>query len=152
MKKTIMAATAVLSVAAVGLVQAQTPVQPVDVLAVRQAGMGTLYGTWRALRAGVEAKVEPKNFILAAKGVAGFGRQIPALFPPAAGVGRLGLPGITENRAGFEQAAAAMVTAAEALLKVTQANDAEAFPAAVKAVSDTCGGCHPRNFARNWNE
>lgn len=157
MKTMMMAAAVMLSVAVIGAAQALTPVHPaqvhpVDVVAVRQAGMGTLYGTWRALRAGAEAKVEPKNFILAAKGVAAFGRQIPALFPPAAGIGRHGLPAIQDNRAGFEQAAAAMVTAAEALLKVTQANDAEAFPAAVKAVSDACGACHPRNFARNWND
>jgi len=132
--------------------QAHVPVHPIDVVAVRQAGMGTLYGTWRAWRPAAEAKTEPKNLILAAKGAAAFGRQIPALFPPAAGIGRLGMPTMMENRAGFEQAAMALVTAADNLLKVTQANDAEAFPAAAKAFSDSCGGCHPRNFSRNWNE
>jgi cytochrome c556 len=152
MKKLLLATAVVAAGLSVGFAQAQTPVQPVDVVAVRQAGMGTLYGTWRAVRAAAEAKTEPKNLILAAKGAAAFGRQIPALFPAAAGPGRLGMPTIAENRAGFEQAATAMVTAADALLKVTQANDAEAFPAAAKAFSDSCGGCHPRNFARNWNE
>jgi cytochrome c556 len=152
MKKLLLTAAVVAAGAFPAVGQAQSPVQPIDVVAVRQAGMGTLYGTWRAMRSAAETKAEPKNFILAAKGAAAFGRQIPALFPPAAGPGRLGLPAIMENRAGFEQAAAAMTAAAEALLKVTQANDSEAFPAAAKAFSDSCGGCHPRNFARNWNE
>ena len=152
MKKIILASAIAVGCVGFGGAQAQAPVQPVDVVAVRQAAMGGAYGTWRALNSGVAAKADPKDYILAAKGLATLGRQIPALFPPAAGVGRLGLPGITDNRAGFELAAAALVTAAEALLKVAQANNAEAFPAAVKAVSDACGGCHPRNFARNWNE
>lgn len=131
---------------------AQDPVQPVDVVAVRQAGMGTLYGTWRGLRAAVEAKAEPKNYILAAKGVVAFGKQIPALFPASAGPGRLGFPTIFTERAEFEAEARAMVVAAETLHRVTLANDTEGFAAAVKAVSDTCGSCHPRKFAKNWNE
>lgn len=126
------------------------PLQPVDVVAVRQAGMALSHGTYRGLAAAVEAKAEPARYVQAARGLAAWGRQIPALFPAAAGTGRLGFPTIFTERAEFEAAAAAFVTAAEALHKVTLANDAAAFPAAVKAVTDACLGCHPRKFADNW--
>ena len=156
MTKTMLAAAAVLSAAAIGLTQVQAqapaPTPVADVVAVRQAGMGVLYGTWRGLRTAVEAKADPKNYILAMKGVAAFGRQIPALFPTGSGVGRIGYPAIYEDRAGFEKAAADLVAAAEAGLKAAQANDAEAFATAVKAVNDSCGACHPRRFADNWNK
>ena len=154
MKKAILLAAITVGCIGFGSARAQAPVtvHPIDVVALRQAGMGGLYGTWRALRTAVEAKAEPKNYRLAVKGLVAFGKQIPTLFPVAAGTGRLGLPGIIYDRAGFEQAAAALVTAGEALLKITEANNVEAFPAAVKAVSDTCGGCHPRKYGRNWNE
>ena len=154
MRKAILLAVITAGCVGFGSARAQAPVtvHPIDVVALRQAGMGGLYGTWRALRAAVEAKAEPKNYRLAVKGLVAFGKQIPTLYPVAAGTGRHGLPAMIEDRAGFEQAAAAMVTAGEALLKITEANDAEAFPAAVKAVSDTCGGCHPRKYAGDWNK
>ena len=154
MKKALVLAAITAGCVGFGSARAQAPVtvHPVDVVAARQAGMGGLYGTWRALRVAVETKAEPKNYRLAVKGLIAYGKQIPTLFPVAAGTGRLGLPAMIEDHAGFEQAAAAMVTAGEALLKITETNDVEAFPAAVKAVSDTCGGCHPRKYAKNWNE
>lgn len=154
MRKAIIAAAMTLAVLGAAQAQAPAPVttQPVDLIAVRQAIMGGNYGSWRALTAAVAAKAEPKNFILSAKGLLATGRLIPVLFPANAGIGRLGLPAMIEDRAGFERATAAFVSAAEALLKVTQANDAEAFPDAVKAITASCGGCHPRPFARNWNE
>jgi cytochrome c556 len=158
MRKTTLVAAAVLASAAIGLTQVQaqapapTPTPVADVVAVRQAGMGVLYGTWRGLRTAVETKADPKNYILALKGVVAFGRQIPALFPPGSGTGRIGFPSIYEDRAGFEKSAAEMVAAAEAALKAAQANDAEAFATSVKAVSDACGNCHPRRYSDNWNK
>ncbi len=114
--------------------------------------MGVLYGTWRGLRSAVDAKIEPKNYILATKGAAAFARLIPALFPSGSGVGRIGFPAIYDDRAGFEQAAAGLAAAADAANKAAVANDAEAFTAAVKQFSDACGACHPRRFADNWNK
>jgi cytochrome c556 len=154
MRKTILLATVIAGCVSLGTAHAQAPitVQPVDVVAVRQAGMGVMYGTWRSLRIAVDAKLEPKNYVRGAKAIAAFARLIPSLTPPAAGKGTHGLDAMLEDRAGFEQAAANLATAAEALAKVAQANDAVAFPAAVKAVSDGCGGCHPRKYAGDWTK
>ena len=108
--------------------------------------------TLRGLRAAVAAKAQPSDYVIAAGGIAAFARQIPALFPAAAGPGKRGLPPIFSERAEFEQKAAAMVTAAEALQKAAMANDLEGFAAGVKSVSEACGGCHQRlgKFARSW--
>lgn len=158
MRRSLLAAAFVVAFAAPGAMpgcaqtQAAGAMQPLDVIAVRQSGMDMLYGSWRALTAGVTAKTEPKNFTLAVRGIITFGKLVPHLFPQSAGLGETGLAEIFEDRAGFEKAAANMVATAEALLKVTQANDAAGMPAAVKALSEACGACHPRKFARNWNE
>lgn len=154
MRRRLLAAVFLLAGAMPGMAQTPAPgaVQPLDVIVVRQSGMDMLYGSWRALTAGVSAKTEPKNFTLAVRGIVTFSKMIPVLFPQSAGLGETGLADIFEDRAGFEKAAANMVATAEALLKVTQANDAAGMPAAVKALSEACGACHPRKFAKNWNE
>lgn len=154
MKIVTMAAAAMLSVSALGFAYAQAPApaRPADLVATRQASFGLLYGTWRGMRAAVAAKVEPKAYILPAKGIAAFGHQMPSLFPPGSGTGRIGFDSIYENRADFEKAAAALAEAGNALVKATQANDAEAFAAGVKQLDEACGGCHTKRFADNWNK
>jgi len=144
-KKVILVSAALLS-AAWAMAQAQTaaPAPLTDVVASRQASMALLYGTWQGMRAGVAAKVEPRRFVVSAKGIA------PALFPPGSGIGRLGFAAIYDERADFEKMAAAMATAGEAVLKAAQANDEEAFATAVKGLSDSCGGCHTKRFGGNW--
>jgi len=150
-KKVIFVSAALLS-AAWAMAQAQTaaPAPLTDVVASRQASMALLYGTWQGMRAGVAAKVEPRRFVVSAKGIAPLARQIPALFPPGSGIGRLGFAAIYDERADFEKMAAAMATAGEAVLKAAQANDEEAFATAVKGLSDSCGGCHTKRFGGNW--
>lgn len=155
MKKAMLVTATVLSVVGWGAAQwgavwAQAPAGGVDVVAIRQAGFGLLYGTYQNLRAAVAAKAEPQNYLLAAQGVVLFGKQIPSLHPPGSGVGRIGFPSIYSERAEFEKAAAAMVTAGETLVAATRANDAAAFAKAVKGLTDSCGGCHTKRFADNW--
>lgn len=161
MKKAFLASAALLSVVVWGVMQlrmaqaqgpaaAAVPAGAVDVVAMRQAGFGLLYGTYQTLRAAVAAKTEPKGFLLAAQGIVAFGKQIPSLHPPGSGVGRTGFPSIYSERAEFEKAAAALVVAGDAVARAAQANDADAFAKAVKAVTESCGGCHTKRFADNW--
>jgi len=149
-----MAGVGVAGAGLLGVAQAQAPApaQPVDVVAIRQATMALMHGAWRAITAGVQAKAEPKLFIQATRGIAGGAKVFPTLFPAGSGTGRLGFPAIYEDRAGFDKAAAALLAAADQANKAAVANDPEAFATAVKAVSEACGGCHPRRFADNWNK
>ena len=151
MKKAIFVVAAMLG-AGWAMAQAQTAAPPPvpDVVASRQMAMALLYGTWQGMRAGVAAKTEPRRFIVPAKGIAPLARQIPALFPPGSGIGRLGFAAIYEERADFEKMAAAMATAGDAVLKAAQSNDEEAFATAVKGLTDSCGGCHTKRFGGNW--
>ncbi len=161
MKKALLASAALLSVVMWGgmqlrMAQAQgsavaaVPAGAMDVVATRQAGFGLLYGTYQTLRAAVAAKADPTAYVLAAQGIVAFGKQIPSLHPPGSGVGRIGFPSIYSERAEFEKAAAALVAAGEAVVRSAQANDADAFAKAVKAVTESCAGCHTKRFADNW--
>jgi cytochrome c556 len=151
MKSPFLASAMIAGVMGFGAAQAQAPVQPVNVVEMRKSGMALLHGaTYRGLNLAVASKAEPKNFEIPVRGIVEFGKMIPSLFPEAAGPGNRTLPAAFSDRAGFENAAKALVVAAEELLKITRDNNAEAFPAAVKAVTDSCGGCHPRTYARSW--
>ena len=144
------AAAATIGALANAQAPAPAPIPVADVVAVRQAGMALQLGNLRAFRSAVEAKVEPKNFVIPAEGMIGFARLIPSLFPPGSGLGVIGLPTIYENRAGFEENVASLVAAGEALKKAADANDSVAFAAAATATSDACLGCHRKQFAKSW--
>jgi len=56
--------------------------------------------------------------------------------------GSLALPDIWKNFSDFQQKANDLQTAAAALADATQANGFEASKGMLKAVGDSCGGCH----------
>ena len=149
MKQAILGAMAVFAAVAWGVAQAEAPAVG-SVVAVRQAGFGMMYGAWQNMRAGVAAKADPNNFVLAAQGIAAFGHQIPGLFPPGSGVGRTGFESIYKERTEFEKAAAMLAAAGVAVAKAGRAGDAAAFAASVKMLTESCAGCHTKKFADNW--
>ena len=133
MKKLLLATAVVAAGLSLGVAQAQAPVR--DAVAVRQVAMGLSGGTAAALRAGVEAKTEAKNFAGAGNAISNFGKVLPGLFPQGSGANTKALPAVWTDWAGFEKAAAA-------------ANDSAKLADAVKAVGDACVACHRQFRAR----
>lgn len=154
MKRSLMAAVMTLGCAGQGFAQTAqtmpTATNPSDMIALRQASMALLYGTWRGVRLAVEAKQQPINFVQGAYGALAISKMTAAMYPENLGLGRLGLDTIKEDRAGFDKAIAQMIAASESLVKATQANDSSAFAAAVKEMTQSCAACHPRKFAKHW--
>jgi len=143
----VMAGVGVAGTGLLGVAQAQAPAQP-NVVAIRQASMGLLGGTAAALRAGVEAKAEAKNFAGAGNAISNYGKVLASLFPQGSGANTKALPEIWTNWAGFEKAAADLTAAGELVKAAAAANDAGKLADAVKAVGDACGGCHRTFRAR----
>lgn len=118
-----------------------------QVVATRKAGMNLQAGNLIAMKQAVEAGTDVKPLVGSAKSLAGWGRVIPTVFPAgteAAGATKA-RPEIWSDRAGFERAAANLVTQADKLMQLADANDKPGFAAQYTATTQACGGCH-RNF------
>jgi cytochrome c556 len=70
------------------------------------------------------------------------GMLADGFIPDSVVKGSLALPDIWKNFADFQQKANDLQTAATALADATQANGFEASKGMIKAVGDSCGGCH----------
>lgn len=140
MKKIILASVVALSCVGFGGAQAQAPVA--DVVAVRQASMGLLGGTFAALRAAVANKTEPKGFAGAGNAIANYGKVIPGLFPQGSGANTKALPAIWTDWAAFQKAAADLTAVGEQVKAAAAANDPALLASAVEAIGKACGGCH----------
>ena len=140
MKKMILASAIALGCVGFDAAQAQAPVA--DVVAVRQASMGLLSGTFAALRAAVANKTEPKGFAGAGGAISNFGKVIPGLFPQGSGANTKALPAIWTDWAAFQKAAADMSAVGEQVKAAAAANDPAMLAAAVEALGKACGGCH----------
>jgi cytochrome c556 len=116
----------------------------IDVIAVRKAGMDLQGAALGAVKAGVGAGVEVKNFASAGGAMSAWAKQIPGVFPAGTETGEdtKALPTIWSDSAGFAKSAAALGTAADKLTAAAKANDKDAFAAAFKEAADACGACH----------
>ena len=146
MKKLLLATAVVAAGLSLGVAQAQAPVR--DAVAVRQVAMGLSGGTAAALRAGVEAKTEAKNFAGAGNAISNFGKVLPGLFPQGSGANTKALPAVWTDWAGFEKAAADLTAAGDLVKAAAAANDSAKLADAVKAVGDACVACHRQFRAR----
>ena len=140
MKKMLLASAIALGCVGFGAAQAQAPVA--DVVAVRQASMGLLGGTFAALRAAVANKTEPKGFAGAGSAISNFGNVIPGLFPQGSGANTKALPAIWTDWAAFQKAAADLSAVGEQVKAAAAANDPAMLAAAVEALGKACAGCH----------
>lgn len=148
--KTFVLAAAV-AVAASGLVPgvAQAQSGP-NIIEVRQVGMALLAGDFAGIRAVAAAKGDVKTLENPAKAIGRFAAIMPSLFPQgtAAGNNTKALPEVFSDAAGFKKAADAMGEASAMLVKAAAAGDAAGVDAAIKAMGDSCGGCHRGYRAR----
>ena len=127
---------------------AQTvPLPAAEVVKARQAGMAMTAGITAAMKAGIAADVDPKIFAEAAEGLVWWAKAYPGLFPDGTQsvADTKAKAEIWSDRAGFEKAAAAFVTASTALEAAAKSGDKAAFKTAFAAEGQSCGGCH-RNY------
>jgi cytochrome c556 len=105
-------------------------------------GLAWKVGKLRAMSQGdipVDNAVALKN---ARDAAALAGMLADGFIPNSAVKGSLALPDIWKNFPDFQQKASDLQTAATALADATQANGFEASKGMIKAVGDSCGGCH----------
>ena len=147
MKRFVLLATAALVLGASGLALAQgagATLKPADIIAARQAGFDLQGGVTAAMKTVVDGGLDVKGLAAGAKGIAAWGKLIPAMFPDGTQTGgnTKAKPEIWTDRAGFEKAAAALVAAAEKAAQLADANDKDGFKAQYAALGQACGGCH----------
>jgi len=97
-----------------------------------------LGGIFQNMKGEVDAKA---NIPHHAKALAPLAAAVVAMFPPGSDGGRT-KPEIWSDWAGFERAAANLVTAANALAAVADSGDMGKIGAAAGGVGKACGGCH----------
>ena len=134
-----------------GLAWAQSvTLKPEEIVAARQGGMALTGGITDAMKAGVAAGADPKGFEEQANALIKWANAYPHLFP--AGTENVAntkaKPEIWSDRAGFDKAAAAFVTASTNLAAAAKSGDKAAFAAAFTAEGQSCGGCHRTYKAR----
>ena len=147
MHRAVLAGTVLFTVAASGwaLAQGAAVSLPSDtVIAARQAAFDLQAGVAAAMKAGVDGGTDVKPYVQGAKGIAAWGKVIPSMFPAGteSGHGTKAKSEIWSDRAGFEKAAANLVTEAEKLQALADTNDKPGFAAQFKATGDACGACH----------
>lgn len=116
---------------------------PQSIVAARQAGM-TMSATSLNFIKGASANGMPvKNLAFAAGGLAKWAAAMPALFAESTRA----VPSRTRaeawsNKADFVAKSAAFAEAAKTLAAAAQADDKDAFAAALASTGAACKGCH----------
>lgn len=135
MRRCLLAATAFLALAGSALAQ--------DIIAQRREGLRGMGRQMEAIKAVSDSQGDPRALVPRIDEMIAFFSNMPALFPAGSGSGDTrALPTVWSERAGFEQAAANMVTQLQAFRGVAQAGDPAAIPAAFGQTGATCGACH----------
>ena len=149
---TLILAASTLSLTAAAIARpADTPMKAPDhaatdhmaVVQARQAAFKLSLASFLAIKVGITRGDDVKTMILPASAIAGWGKAIPAMFPPGSAGGDA-MPNIWTDRAGFEAAAAKMSTAAAKLADLAKAGDAPGAAAQWDVLKGACGECHTK--------
>ena len=134
------ALTAAIALALCGTASAQG----IDPIQTRQTAYDLLAGDFAGINAAIAGGGDIKKLENPAKAIVRFGKLIPSLYPAGSDKGgdTKALPEIWTDNAGFQKAALALSTAAEALAAAAKAGDADAVKASIKPIGDACGACH----------
>ena len=99
------------------------------------------------MNAGEQSGADVKPYATGAEAMVKWAMQYTALYPDGTQTGHdtKAKPEIWSDRAGFEKADAAFVSAAEKLAEAAKSGDKAAFAAAFTTTTQSCGGCH-RNY------
>ncbi len=136
------------AVGALGIARADEPA--FNIIETRQAGQDLLSGTFTGINQGIAHQVPVKAFASPAAAMARWMKQFPTTFPAGSDQGHntKALPAIWSDRAGFDQAAANFIAAADKLSQLAKAEDTGGFTAQVKTLGGTCTACHNKYRAK----
>ncbi len=142
MRRIIMTGSAALLLAAT----AASAGTPADAINYRQAVMSTMAGHIGAITLIFSGKVDHQDYLLShAEALAAAGDQLGKLFPPATRTGKTdALPRIWEETDKFQKATEAGKAATAQLREAIRNGDKAAIGKSLKAVGDSCKGCHDR--------
>jgi cytochrome c556 len=117
---------------------------PDEIVADRRASFKHQGELFKAMKDGVEAGADVKQFAAGAAYIADWAGKFPTMFPP--GTENVGgthaLPPVWDDRPGFEKLAAQLKIEATKLQAVAESGDKAAFAAQFKATGGVCGECH----------
>ena len=147
-KRSIVLTGALLALGSAGLPQENTAgMSSKDAIASRQASMDMSLLTIRSIEGAMKAGGEAKSQGFPAAVLAKWAKALPPLFPAGTGKGETSaetqaLPTISQDRAGFERAAATFAAATARLAELAAANNTAGFTKQLEAVNQACNGCH----------
>ncbi len=121
-----------------------------NVIETRQAGQDLLAGTFTGINQGIAHQAPVKAFASPAAAMARWMKQFPTTFPSGSDQGHntKALPAIWSDRAGFNQAAANFIAAADKLSQLAKAEDTNGFAAQAKILGSACVACHDKYRAK----
>jgi cytochrome c556 len=119
---------------------------PENAISYRKAVMETMGGHIAAIVLIFSGKVEHQARLAAhADALASSGNELPDLFPAGSGTGKTAaLPAIWQEQDKFKQAAEAGRSSTAQLRDTIKTGDKAAIGKAMKAVADSCKGCHDK--------
>jgi cytochrome c556 len=116
---------------------------PAEIVAARGAAFQLSAATLGSMKRVIDADGDVKSQAFAARGLARWGRAMPALFPEVTrGLESRARPELWTGRADFTAKAAAFEAAATRLAEAAQAGDKAAFASQWQAVDASCSACH----------
>jgi cytochrome c556 len=117
---------------------------PDEVIAERRAGYKHQGEVFKAMKDGIEAGADVKQFADGAAYIVDWAGKIPTMFPPGTetGGGTHALPTVWSDRPGFDKLSAQLKVEAEKLQQVALTGDKAAFLAQFKQTGGVCGECH----------
>jgi cytochrome c556 len=122
---------------------AVAPDPQAEIIAGRQAAFRMSAAVFGGMKAAIDRGDDVKTQAFAARGLAGWARALPGMFPAGSmSPTSEALPVIWSDRAGFEARAAAYAEAATKLAALAKAGDAPGFAAQWAVLGGTCSGCH----------
>jgi cytochrome c556 len=138
MKHAILAAVVVLAMAGGAKAEGYDPIE------TRQAGQDLVSADFAGIRAVVAAKGDVKTLANPAKAIARWIRQFPTQFPKGSDQGHdtRARPAIWADFSDFQQRANDLAVAADRLVQLANAGDADGVAAQIKVIGDTCAACH----------
>jgi cytochrome c556 len=138
---------ALAAAAALLAVAAAYAATPEVIIAERRAGYKHQGEVFKAMKDGIDAGADVKQFAEGAAYIVEWETKVPTMFPPGTetGGGTHALQAIWDDRAGFEKLVARIKDEAAKLQQVALTGDKAAFAAQFKATGAVCGECH-RNY------
>lgn len=121
------------------------PMEHGPVVEARQAGFHLTLAAFLGIKAGIARGDDVKTLALPAAAISGWGKAIPAMFPPGTDLPQSdAMPNVWTDKDGFAAAAMTMSSAARTLADLGKAGDTAGFATQFGVLAKSCGDCHTK--------